>query len=442
VSEGQLVTITTEASDPGGGKLLFSIDWDNDGQFEEVDRADGNASHLYGAPGVYPVVVRVRDPDGGLGTGATAVVVKAGELALKVAGAGAFQEGSKVELTALLDGPKVDPVRFEWELGDGTRSVGERQSHVYRPGQYVAKATATDAAGRIGEASVTIKVANVPPKILGLEVPESIEEGNELTVTVRATDPGGPLAGLRYAFDWDGDGKYDGMYSDATVSRLFKARGEYEIGIKVTDNEGAFTEARRKIVVRRPEGGNLYVLYGFGSGGFVGITPFRSTDAQRTDITPDSAPRLPARTIPGYNTADRTVYGQWPWTMDLDVAYLLGRVVAVNLRQTFAVQGGRHYSIQPGLEFWTQRRIVTTYARTALSIHRRPDLVGTNLALGMLVNFGLPHLSLRAEIGIEPLFLGTVSPSANDPTFRPTSIGGNGFVLPITGFFGIAGNLL
>ena len=31
-------------------------------------------------------------------------------------------------------------------------------------------------------------------------------------------------------------------------------------------------------------------------------------------------PRLPGRTIPGYNTADRTVYGQWPWTMDLDVA--------------------------------------------------------------------------------------------------------------------------
>jgi hypothetical protein len=207
--------------------------------------------------------------------------------------------------------------------------------------------------------------------------------------------------------------------------------------------DGASAEARRPVRVLRPSGGNLYVLVGFGTGGLIGVTPFRSSDVRRADLGQDtSMPRLPRDTVPGYNLADRTVYAQWPWTMDLDIAYLLGPVAALSLRQTFAVQGGRHYSVQPGLEFWTPRRYVSTYARTALAIHRQPDLVGTNLALGLLVKVGLPHFALRAEIGIEPLFLGTMRPSPNDPTFGETSIAGNGIVLPIVVFLGFAGNLL
>ncbi len=442
VAEGQPVQVEVDAVDPGGRPLVYAFDWENDGTFDE-EKTEGRATHVYGAPGVYVLIVRVRDPDGAVASGAAAAVVKAGGLTVRLDGPGPLVEGAPATLFVRVEGPRVDPVRFEWELGDGARERGERVTHTYRPGRYAARVIATDAAGRSGEASVTLEVANVAPRIARIEAPASIEEGTELLLSVGAEDPGGAQAGLRYAFDWEGDGRFDTTVSDSSAVHLYRTRGDYVVTVRVTDGSGGVAEARRSIRVLRPSGGNLYLLLGFGTGGFIGVTPFRTNDVRRADLGQDTTvPRQPRDTVPGYNIADRTVYGQWPWTMDLDVAYLLGPVAALSLRQTFAVQGGRHYSIQPGLEFWTPRRYVSTYARTALAIHRQPDLVGTNLSLGLLVKLGLPNVALRAEIGIEPLFLGTVRPGANDPTFRETSIAGQGIVLPVLMFFGVAGNLL
>ncbi len=442
VAEGQPIQVEVDAIDPGGRPLLYAFDWENDGTFDD-EKAEGRATHVYGAPGVYVLIVRVRDPDGAIASGAAAAVVKAGGLGVRLDGPGPLVEGTAATLFARIEGPRVEPVRFDWELGDGTRERGERITHAYRPGRYAARVIATDAAGRSGEASVTLEVANVAPRIQQIELPASIEEGSELVVSVTAEDPGGAQAGLRYAFDWEGDGRFDTTVSDSNAVHLYRSRGSYVLTVRVTDVNGGVAEAHRAVRVLRPSGGNLYVLLGFGTGGFIGVTPFRTTDARRADLGQDtSMPRQPRDVVPGYNIADRTVYGQWPWTMDLDVAYLLGPVAALSLRQTFAVEGGNHYSVQPGLEFWTPRRYVSTYARTALAIHRQPDLVGTNLSLGLLVRVGLPNVALRAELGIEPLFLGTVRPAPNDPTFGETSIAGKGIVLPVLMFFGIAGNLL
>lgn len=442
VAEGVPVQVEVDAVDPGGRPLTYAFDWENDGAFDE-ENAVGRATHVYGAPGVYVLVVRVRDPEGAIASGAAAAVVKAGELGVRLDCPTALAEGSKAALSVRVEGPRVDPVRFDWELGDGTRERGERVAHAYRPGRYAVRVVATDAAGRAGEASATIEIANVAPRILRVDLPETIEEGTELLASVTAEDPGGAQAGLRYAFDWEGDGRFDTTVSDSTAAHLYRTRGDYVVTVRVTDVNGGVAEVRRAVRVRRPSGGNLYLLLGFGTGGFIGVTPFRSDDVSRADLGQDTGmPRQPRHTVPGYNIADRTVYGQWPWTMDLDVAYLLGPTAALSLRQTFAVQGGRHYSIQPGLEFWTPRRYVSTYARTALAIHRQPDLVGTNLSLGLLVRVGLPSVALRAEIGIEPLFLGTVRPGPRDPTFQETSMAGHGIVLPVLMFLGIAGNLL
>ncbi len=62
-NEGQDVVLTATANDPDGQPLTYAWDFDNDGQFDDAVGASPTFT-LVGQDGVFPVRVKVTDPDG------------------------------------------------------------------------------------------------------------------------------------------------------------------------------------------------------------------------------------------------------------------------------------------------------------------------------------------------------------------------------------------
>ena len=70
VDPGAPITVTVQAIDPGNDSLTYSFDWNNDGVYDIVDQTSNVATTILAGSGSFPVVVRVRDGDGGEVTGA------------------------------------------------------------------------------------------------------------------------------------------------------------------------------------------------------------------------------------------------------------------------------------------------------------------------------------------------------------------------------------
>lgn len=69
VDPGAPITVTVQAIDPGNDSLTYSFDWNNDGVYDIVDQTSNVATTILAGSGSFPVVVRVRDGDGGEVTG-------------------------------------------------------------------------------------------------------------------------------------------------------------------------------------------------------------------------------------------------------------------------------------------------------------------------------------------------------------------------------------
>jgi outer membrane protein OmpA-like peptidoglycan-associated protein len=71
-----------------------------------------------------------------------------------------------VELRAVGKDQDGEVVRYEWDLGDGTRGEGPQVTHTYsEPGEYVAQVTVTDDDGQTASATARIKVDAPMPAV-------------------------------------------------------------------------------------------------------------------------------------------------------------------------------------------------------------------------------------------------------------------------------------
>ena len=69
-----------------------------------------------------------------------------------------------------------------------------------------------------------------------------------VTFTADAADENGTVAA--YAWDLDADGQFDDG-STRQVRHIFLKPGDYPVALRVTDNEGATTEAERTVTVKK-----------------------------------------------------------------------------------------------------------------------------------------------------------------------------------------------
>lgn len=142
---------------------------------------------------------------------------------------------------------------YRWSFGDGSKSWGETASHTYREeGRYTVKIEVTDDDGATDTATKTVVIseANQPPSANFTYSPEEPEAGQKLTFDA---SPSSDSDGTVESFKWDltGDGTID--KSGSKVTHTYDSKGNYEVKLMVTDDNGATTSTTRQFKVTKPE---------------------------------------------------------------------------------------------------------------------------------------------------------------------------------------------
>ena len=153
-----------------------------------------------------------------------------------------------VEFSARASDPEGGEVAYDWNFGDGGRSVRQNPDHVYRtPGDYTAKVTVTDRQGATTTAEITIRVSdppgNVTPTVEAAADPASGAAPLEVRLSALGSDPDGDELG--YAWDL-GDGT---RAFGAQATHTYVLPGTYTATVRATDPGGASATASVTITV-------------------------------------------------------------------------------------------------------------------------------------------------------------------------------------------------
>jgi hypothetical protein len=188
------------------------------------------------------------------------------------------------------------------------------------PADLTVRATITDQHGASSEYTATIAIKNVAP-LADAGGTYTGSEGDTIALSAAASnDPGQDV--LSYAWDLDGDGDFD----DATgVSATFSAaaNGSYTVRVRVTDKDGASSEAAASVVI-----GN--------------VAPAVSAGASATLAENETFTRAGSFTDPGSTSWTATVdygdgAGAQPLTIAADKTFSLNHTYADNGSYTVVV---------------------------------------------------------------------------------------------------------
>ncbi len=293
--------------DPDGA--LASYEWDfGDG----TTGAGRQASHAYGKPGRYMVLLTVTDDSGqdaARGFDAAAVVVNSPP----VAAAGPDRRVAPGE-PVILDGgrshdPDGDPITFRWEFSDDAvppATTAETERTFEAPGTYVAALTVTDGKGLPNSAATdaaVVKVNHPPLADAGRDVHtwkrtvmldgggSGDPDGDPLTHTWDFGDGAPPQTGVRVSHAYEKGGVYPVILTVDDNTGLKNARSAASVKIIINDPPTAdagedFQACAGKIAIfdggrsSDPEGGALKYSWDFGDGATAeGINPTKIYDA-------------------------------------------------------------------------------------------------------------------------------------------------------------------
>ncbi|MCA9995923.1 MAG: hypothetical protein KDE56_09270, partial [Anaerolineales bacterium] len=254
VDEGSSVTISVTASDVANkaDPLRYEFDCDNDGDYEVGPQASSSTSCTLSSSG--SVNVRVTDGDGGEATDATTVSVNNLDPVINsVSNDGPINEGNSV--TVSVDASDVDTLSYEFDCdNDGDYEVGPQASSstdctVGNNGTAQINVRVTDGDGGEATDSTSVTVTNANPTINSVSNNGPIDEGNNATITIDASD----VDALSYEFDCDDDNNYEvGPQASSSTSCFFSdqtgggadgaplapATLSGRVNVRVTDGDG------------------------------------------------------------------------------------------------------------------------------------------------------------------------------------------------------------
>ncbi len=207
-----------------------------------------SASHAYAASGNYTVRVNVTDAVGLVASATVPVTVGPGPGVAIRAEPPATDVGRLVVLSASLVGGTA-PATFAWTLGDGASATGPTTNHSYSaPGIYRVAVNATDAAGGVAEAELSIAVAAL------------LDVNATLCVGLACGASAAPVAGTPVQFSAEVTGgtpnfTYAWAFGDGAVSsapsplHTFAVAGTYTCVLWVNDSVGDRVSLTGSVVV-------------------------------------------------------------------------------------------------------------------------------------------------------------------------------------------------
>lgn len=240
----------------------------------EPELAGRTISHVYAQSGAYTARLTVEDEEGALSTGTLTTSVTVSNVpptvTLNPANATVVSEGTTLTVTASFTdpaGPLDAPYSCVVAWGDGqTTSIANCSSpfsaaHTYADdsaqdgvdtdppnicgkGTCTVRVTVTDKDAGAGFAEYEVTVTNAPPVINSFSTNSPVAEGQPISVSVNATDPGAADT-LLYDFDWNADGICDpagqGDVCGSTLSgasHVYPNQGAYKVRVTVRDDDG------------------------------------------------------------------------------------------------------------------------------------------------------------------------------------------------------------
>ena len=265
------------SSDLDGSIAKYEWSFDGDDNYEVDAGTTAATTHTFGSPGDVTVKLRVTDDAGGTAVLAQVVRVTLAPTASFSATPNPVSLHQSVSFDASASNdPDVGGsiAKYEWDLdGNGTYELDSGTDPTVQRaydtgGTVVVKLRVTDADGAKATHSVNVVASNTLPFASLTASPNPVAAGAPVLLDARgSSDSDGTI--VKYDWDLDGNGSFETTTgATATHSHTYPNAATFNVGVKVTDNDGGTRTASRSLVVTGdPSGGDT------GSGGGSGGEP-------------------------------------------------------------------------------------------------------------------------------------------------------------------------
>jgi hypothetical protein len=255
------------SSDPNGDPLIYEWDLDNDGNFDDAT-GPTPIFNLVGQDGVFPVALRVTDPEGLFDIDETTVTVNNIAPGVNLNSDAPQDEGAIVTVSGAVSDPGwLDPLSatIDWADGSPVETVtGALEntrpdatfifaiSHVYGDnGMYNVEVCAADDDTTDNCETIVVQIENVPPTVtIDPGQVTEIDEGDFVEVLANFSDPGW-LDTFTSLIDWGtpaGDTDVGNLVvsiegppldqGQVTGSHQYGDNGLFAVTVTVTDDDG------------------------------------------------------------------------------------------------------------------------------------------------------------------------------------------------------------
>ncbi|MET0558381.1 MAG: PKD domain-containing protein [Solirubrobacterales bacterium] len=257
VPTGTNVTFNGAASsDPDGTVAKYEWDLDGNGTYETDTGATASTSKSFATAGTVTIGLRVTDNLGATATSSKSLTVQnRAPVASFTATPNPVPTGTAVSFDASASSdPDGTVSKYEWDL-DGNGSYETNTGATATTSKTYATASTptirlrvTDNAGAQGTATTVLTVQNRLPTASFTATPNPVTSGQSVTLNASgSTDPDGTIA--KYEWDYDGNGTYDASTTNASTTRTFSTAGNFNVGLRVTDNNGGTATTSKALTV-------------------------------------------------------------------------------------------------------------------------------------------------------------------------------------------------
>ena len=262
IAEGETVSISLSATDPGTDAISFLMNGETVGTDEQTEGNRSVQTDLGPLTESGEVSLQIKAVDGDGGESETVTrVLQVLNVAPTLTGFNLSNdvifEGDSALASLLVTDPGADAVSFFLNgeaAGTDDRTAGIRSVEtdlgVFEDeGEFTFTAHAVDGDGDRSQETLTriLQVLNVAPEITQLTENLTVREGENFDFAAEAFDPG-ILDLLSFAWDLDGDGVFDDLVN-AEGTHAFTQEGTHAVGVQVSDGDGGIDTGAFEVTV-------------------------------------------------------------------------------------------------------------------------------------------------------------------------------------------------